>query len=46
VLAVLGESLEAVEVELVGLDPEEVPGGTGEEHVARQRLAKLGDTNA
>jgi len=46
VLAVLGESLEAVEVELVGSDPEEVPGGTGEKHVARQRLAKLGDTNA
>jgi hypothetical protein len=46
VLAVLGESLEAVEVELVGSDPEEVPGGTGEEHVAWQRLSKLGDTNA
>ena len=40
------QSLEPVQIELVGLDPDHVAGRPGREHVLRQRLTKSRDVDA
>ncbi len=40
------EALEAVEIELVGLDPDDVAGRSGRQHVLRKRLAQSRDVDA
>ena len=42
----VGEVLEAVEIELVGLDPDEVARRPGRQHVVRKGLAKSRDVDA
>ena len=39
------QALEAVEIELVGLDPDDVAGRSGRQHVLRKRLAKSRDVD-
>ena len=40
------QPLEPVEIELVGLDPDEVSGRSGRQHVLRKRLSKSRDVDA